>query len=207
MTGDFETARQLIREGNEILGELGRMQSAVSHHEALVELLGGQPAAAERCLRLGYDKLEQMGERSLLATTAAMLAQALYARPLRGGRAVRRERGAAPHEDFVTHAMWRGSGPSCSPGRAARAAERSPATRWPDRADRPAHAQDALLDLATSSARGRRRGPTPLAARSALRAQRQPRLAQRASTARSGGGESTEVDDASLAVRQGRDPR
>ena len=41
MTGDFETARRLVREGNEILGELGRMQSAVSHHEALVEMLGG----------------------------------------------------------------------------------------------------------------------------------------------------------------------
>ena len=41
MTGDFDLARQLIREGNEILDELGRMESAVSHHEAIVEMLAG----------------------------------------------------------------------------------------------------------------------------------------------------------------------
>ena len=33
MTGQFERARRLIREGNAILDELGGMESAVSHHE------------------------------------------------------------------------------------------------------------------------------------------------------------------------------
>src|SRR6266545_2745484 len=110
MKGDFDEARWLIREGNEILDELGRLHSAVSHHEALVEMLAGQPAAAEERLRLGYEKLQEMGERALLATTAAMLAQAIHAQ----GRyqeadsfCLVSERTAAA-EDLPTHVKWRG---------------------------------------------------------------------------------------------------
>ena len=79
MLGQFDHARSLILEANAILGELDRLQSAVSHHEALVELLAGDPAAAEALLLVGYERLEEMGEKSLLATTAAMLARAAYA--------------------------------------------------------------------------------------------------------------------------------
>ena len=75
MLGQFDHARSLILEANAILGELDRLQSAVSHHEALVELLAGDPAAAEALLLVGYGRLEEMGEKSLLATTAAMLAR------------------------------------------------------------------------------------------------------------------------------------
>ena len=53
MRGDFALARRLVAEADAILGELGRMDEAVSHHEALVELLarparrrGGAPASA-----------------------------------------------------------------------------------------------------------------------------------------------------------------
>jgi tetratricopeptide (TPR) repeat protein len=110
MHGDFGQARRLVRQGNEILDELGRLHSAVSHHEALVELLAGQPAAAEERLHLGYRRLEEMGERALLATTAAMLAQALHAQ----GRLQQADafcqvsqRTAAP-EDLPTQVKWRG---------------------------------------------------------------------------------------------------
>jgi DNA-binding SARP family transcriptional activator/tetratricopeptide (TPR) repeat protein len=110
MNGDFDQARRLIRQGNGILDELDRLQSAVSHHEALVEMLAGQPAVAEERLRPGYARLEEMGERALLPTTAAMLAQAVHAQ----GRhqeaddfCLVAERTAAP-EDFSTQAMWRG---------------------------------------------------------------------------------------------------
>ena len=79
--------------------ELGLTLSlAVSHTEAgTIALLAGDPAAAEHSLRRGYDALEEMGERTLLSTSAALLAQALLAlRTRRGGRAVRgAERGAA----------------------------------------------------------------------------------------------------------------
>jgi hypothetical protein len=110
LRGDFDQARRLIREGNEILDDLGRLQSAVSHHEALVEMLAGQPATAEARLRAGYAKLEEMGEGTLLATTAAMLARAIHAQ----GRhqeadsfCLVSERTAAV-EDLFTQAMWRG---------------------------------------------------------------------------------------------------
>jgi DNA-binding SARP family transcriptional activator/tetratricopeptide (TPR) repeat protein len=110
MDGDFDQARRLIRQGNEILDELGRLHSAVSHHEALVEMLAGQPAAAEERLRLGYERLQRMGERALLATTAAMLAQALHAQGRdreAGSFCLVSERTAAV-EDLPTQVKWRG---------------------------------------------------------------------------------------------------
>jgi tetratricopeptide (TPR) repeat protein len=78
MAGDFDEARRLVRAGDEILGELGGLQSAVAQQEALVELLAGRPEAAEARLRQGYERLEEMGEKALLASTAVMLAQALF---------------------------------------------------------------------------------------------------------------------------------
>ena len=42
-------------------------------------MLAGEPAGAERHLREGYRLLESMGERALLSTTAAFLAQAVLA--------------------------------------------------------------------------------------------------------------------------------
>ena len=109
MHGDFDQARRLIRQGNEILDELDRLHSAVSHHEARVEMLAGQPAAAEERLRLGYRRLQEMGERALLATTAAMLAQAIQTQ----GRyqeadsfCLVSERTAAA-EDIPTQLVWR----------------------------------------------------------------------------------------------------
>jgi DNA-binding SARP family transcriptional activator len=110
MTGDFDLARRLVREAHAILDDLGRMDNAVSHHEAFVELLAGRPAEAEARLRPGYDELERMGERTVLATTAAMLAQAVYAQDrLDEADALCRvsERIAAP-EDVTTQALSRG---------------------------------------------------------------------------------------------------
>src|SRR5262249_42170308 len=63
MQGDFDEARRLNREADEILRELGRMESAVCHHEAWVEMRAGRPDLAEAGLRLGYEELERMGER------------------------------------------------------------------------------------------------------------------------------------------------
>jgi tetratricopeptide (TPR) repeat protein len=110
MNGDFDQARRLVRRGNQILDELDRLQSAVSHHEALVEMLAGQPAVAEERLRLGYARLQEMGERALLPTTAAMLARAIQAQGRHreaDGLCLVAERTAAP-DDFSTQVMWRG---------------------------------------------------------------------------------------------------
>jgi tetratricopeptide (TPR) repeat protein len=80
MRGEFEAARSLIREGNAIIEELGRIYSeGISHHQAFVEMLAGQPEVAEERLRRAYERLQEMGEKTLLASTAAFLAQAIYA--------------------------------------------------------------------------------------------------------------------------------
>jgi DNA-binding SARP family transcriptional activator/class 3 adenylate cyclase/tetratricopeptide (TPR) repeat protein len=110
MQGDFVLARSLIREADEILDDLGRLVSTVSHYEATVELLAGDPARAESKLLVGYEKLRAMDESSLLATTAAMLAQAALAQ----GRDVDAEEychvseRAAAAEDLTAQAKWRG---------------------------------------------------------------------------------------------------
>ena len=75
----WATARTLAAEANATSPNLGRLQSAVSHHEALIEMLAERPEAAEQRLREGDQALVETGERSLLATTAAMCAQAVYA--------------------------------------------------------------------------------------------------------------------------------
>jgi DNA-binding SARP family transcriptional activator len=110
MNGEFGEARRLVKAGDEILGELGGLHSVVSQHEALVEMLAGRPAAAEERLRSGYEKLDAMGEKALLATTAAMLAQAVYAqdRPDEAEELCRvSERAAAPN-DLSAQVAWRG---------------------------------------------------------------------------------------------------
>jgi hypothetical protein len=43
-----------------------------------VEMLAGDPAAAERHLRRGYKALEEAGETGFLSTVAASLADAVY---------------------------------------------------------------------------------------------------------------------------------
>ena len=52
--------------------------SAVAQYAGLVEMLAGDPAAAERELRTGMDELERMGEQGVLASVAASLARAVY---------------------------------------------------------------------------------------------------------------------------------
>jgi ATP/maltotriose-dependent transcriptional regulator MalT len=80
MQGDFETAREIYRDVRRTLIELGWNLNAalVSIDSGPIELLAGDPAAAERDLREDYETLERMGERNYIATTAAFLAEALY---------------------------------------------------------------------------------------------------------------------------------
>ena len=81
MRAEFDSARSFIRQGNQILEEVGGIgvYAVHAHHDALVEMLAGRPDIAEERLRVGYRKLEEMGEKDLLSTSAAMLAQAIYA--------------------------------------------------------------------------------------------------------------------------------
>jgi tetratricopeptide (TPR) repeat protein len=109
MRGAFEAARALIAEANATLHQLGSLGASVSHHEALVHLLAGDPAAAEAPLRAGMETLTSMEDRALLGTTAAMLAQAVVQRGA-GDEAAELcaiAADAAAADDLITQALWR----------------------------------------------------------------------------------------------------
>ncbi|MCI0429261.1 MAG: AAA family ATPase [Rhodospirillales bacterium] len=75
VVGRFALARELIATSNATYADLGlTLYVASSEHEAVVELLAGNPAAAERSARAAYRALEEMGERAFRSTMAATLA-------------------------------------------------------------------------------------------------------------------------------------
>jgi tetratricopeptide (TPR) repeat protein len=109
MRGDFEIADRLVQEANETLSQLHSLHSSVRHMEAFVRLLAGKPAVAEQVLRDGIEKLSP-SSHGLLATTYAMLGQAVYAQE-RLGEAHELCRAAvdlAAEDDIVTQVIWRG---------------------------------------------------------------------------------------------------
>jgi predicted ATPase len=111
MQGSFDRARELQADSVGAFEELGLTLSfAVSHTAAIIELLAGDPVAAERSLRRGWSAFEEMGYKEELASTAALLAQALLAQ----GRDEEAERFAelseelAPAHELMAQVMWRG---------------------------------------------------------------------------------------------------
>jgi ATP/maltotriose-dependent transcriptional regulator MalT len=77
----FERARELYMRARAMFEELGLHidASTLCLSSAHVELLAGDPEAAERELRRGYDHLASLGERYLLSSIAGLLAEALAA--------------------------------------------------------------------------------------------------------------------------------
>jgi class 3 adenylate cyclase/tetratricopeptide (TPR) repeat protein len=108
MRGESELADRYLQQANETLHQLGS-QGWVSHHEALVGLLQDKPARAERSLRTGADTLTAVRDRAMLATTTAMLAQALYAqgRVREADECCGRAADAGAPDDIVTQVIWR----------------------------------------------------------------------------------------------------
>jgi class 3 adenylate cyclase/tetratricopeptide (TPR) repeat protein len=111
MRGRFGVARDLYRKSRATLVELGwHLHAALtSLCSGPVEMLAGDPAAAEAELRRDYTALEKMGEKYYLSTTAGYLAAAL----LQQGRdeeadrvATVSERLATPH-DISSQFLWR----------------------------------------------------------------------------------------------------
>jgi class 3 adenylate cyclase/tetratricopeptide (TPR) repeat protein len=80
MDGRFDQAREAYMKSREVLDELGwRFHAALTSLDSgAVEMLAGDPVAAERELRGDYETLNEMGERDYMPTTAALLAEALY---------------------------------------------------------------------------------------------------------------------------------
>ncbi len=111
MAGHFDVAAEILAHSNAILADLGvSMHSAVAHFEAAIALLAGDLAAAEAVLRTGYERLEAMGERALLATTGALLATAVLARgdDDEAWRIVDAAQAAAAADDLSAHMLCRG---------------------------------------------------------------------------------------------------
>lgn len=111
MEGNFADALVLLERDREILEDLGLKVAAAGAKEiaGLVHMLAGDPVAAERELRRGYEAFERMGELASLSTLAAMLAQALYAqgRDEEALRLTETSEGSAAVEDLHTQVQWR----------------------------------------------------------------------------------------------------
>lgn len=109
MTGRFESAQELLAESDAILEELGFTIHSAPEWAALIALLAGDPAAAERHLQAGYERLAAMGESQLLSTTAALLARAVYEQGRLDEAYAFTEASAeaAASEDIVTQIGWR----------------------------------------------------------------------------------------------------
>jgi hypothetical protein len=108
MRGEFELAAKLVASANDTLYELGSLTSSVAHQEAMVRLLAGQPELAEQPLRAGVKRLASMGDGGLLATTNAMLAQAVYAQGRLQEAAQLCAAASGATDDIVTQVIWRG---------------------------------------------------------------------------------------------------
>jgi tetratricopeptide (TPR) repeat protein len=79
MSGDVDRARELAGDAGDLLRELGANVTAArtSDATARIELMAGDPEAAEAKLRADYDTLTAMRERYVLPNIAAMLAKTL----------------------------------------------------------------------------------------------------------------------------------
>jgi tetratricopeptide (TPR) repeat protein len=154
--------------------ELGlTLNTAVSHHAAMVELLAGDPAAAERRLRQGYAALEEMGDKALLSTTAAFLGQALLAQHKHeeAGRFADLSAELAAGDDLLSQAIWRGvrAGILAQRGGLAEAERMArQAVALADRTDFLNHRAEALVVLADVLNRRGRGEPVRTALEQAL---------------------------------------
>jgi class 3 adenylate cyclase/tetratricopeptide (TPR) repeat protein len=155
MEGDFTTAREIYGRVRRTLEELGWhfYAAVVSLDSGPIELMAGDPAAAEAELRRDYETLDRMGERNYISTTAAYLAEALYRRG-RDGEASELATFAetvAADDDLLTQYMWRGVRAKLL-ARAGRfeegAAIAREAVRLAHTSDDPTAQGNALLDLA-----------------------------------------------------------
>jgi DNA-binding SARP family transcriptional activator len=110
MEGRFDEARELLERDREIIEDVGlRVAAAVaSEIWGILEMLAGDPEAAEQRLLVGYEILDGLGEKSGLSTLAAMLAHAVYAqgRDEDAFRFTQISEDAAPEEDRSANVYW-----------------------------------------------------------------------------------------------------
>jgi class 3 adenylate cyclase/tetratricopeptide (TPR) repeat protein/DNA-binding winged helix-turn-helix (wHTH) protein len=154
MEGRFDQARDLLAISSAVFEELGlTLTSLAGHDRAWIELVAGDPVAAEQSLRAGYSTLEEMGETNLLSTSAAYLAQALLAqqRDEEAEQFARVSDELATADDLLTQILWRGVRARTLAGRG-RLEEAEEVARQAvalaERTDFINHRGDALVDFA-----------------------------------------------------------
>jgi class 3 adenylate cyclase/tetratricopeptide (TPR) repeat protein len=173
MTGRFDVAAQLVDESETLLADLGFTIHSVPEWAALVSMLAGDPVDAERRLRSGYQRLAEMGEVTILSTTAALLARALHEQGNddEAFSFTRESEKLAAPEDVVTQIVWRGVRARIFAGRG-RLTEAEGLTRdavaLAEKTDFLSDHGDALLDLAYVLRAGNRLVETRIASRQAL---------------------------------------
>jgi class 3 adenylate cyclase/tetratricopeptide (TPR) repeat protein len=80
MEGRFDEARDGLRRAKAIMEEFGAgfiLVGGLAGNGGYLEMLAGEPRAAEDELRWGFERLEGMGEKAILSSVAAKLAMAL----------------------------------------------------------------------------------------------------------------------------------
>jgi class 3 adenylate cyclase/tetratricopeptide (TPR) repeat protein len=111
--GRFDEARSLYGRSKIIVQELGlRLQLGVQTFAAgTIELLAGNPAAAEAELRLGLDTLQRIGAQAASPTVAALLGAAVYSQGQydEAERLTELSEATAPEEDIAAQIFWRGT--------------------------------------------------------------------------------------------------
>ena len=108
MGGRFALARELLATSRDLLADIDPMLNlGVSHPRAIVEMLAGDPAAAEMYLKEDSDTLDEM--TGLLSTTDAFRAEALLAQgkddEAEHYTKLSEQRGAT--SDLLTQIIWR----------------------------------------------------------------------------------------------------
>ena len=111
MDGQIDDARHIYRDGIATTEEFGlRLRRAVQAVVgAQIELLAGDPAAAERELRASSTALDEFGASTSAATHRAMLAEVLcmLGRPDEAETQAREAAAEATEDDLVTQVLWR----------------------------------------------------------------------------------------------------
>jgi class 3 adenylate cyclase/tetratricopeptide (TPR) repeat protein len=112
MQGNFESAREEYRRARGMLEELGWTFTAAlsSIVSGPIEMLAGDPVAAEAELRRDYEILDRLGDRNYISTIAAYLAEALYrqGRYDESGTFATFSADVAAPDDLATQVLWRG---------------------------------------------------------------------------------------------------
>jgi tetratricopeptide (TPR) repeat protein len=160
MQDQIAMAHSTLDRAKSNLGLLGPTMTATgTEPAAFIAMLAGDPVTAETHLRLGYESLNQMGEKGFLSTIAALLARAIVAqgkeRNAEASQLIEISLDAAAGEDLSAQIIGQGLAARllADDGRHAEAvALASSAVALAAQTDLLSQHADALLDLAHAMA-------------------------------------------------------